>query len=63
MRKGRTGGLSGRALKHGVIFVPNSALVTAQADPRSAADPLISLHDRGGRGAPQLKAQNPEHPC
>ncbi len=62
MRERRTGGPSGRALKHGVILVPDCALVAAQADPRSAADPLISLHDRGERGAPQPEAHNLEHP-
>ncbi len=61
VRERRTHGLRGRALKHGMILVPESALVTAQAEPRTAAHPLISLHDRGERGAPQPKAQNPEH--
>ncbi len=32
MRERRTGGPSGRTLKHDVIFVPDNALVAAQAD-------------------------------
>ena len=65
MRDGRTGSLKWPSTLHGVVLIPSSAPVTAQADPRSAADPLMPLHDndRGERGAPQPKAQNPEHPC
>ncbi len=62
MRKRRTGGPSGRTRKHNVKLIPDNALVTAQADPRGAGDPLIPLRNKGERGAPQPEAHHLEHP-
>ena len=62
VRERRTGGPSGRTLKHDVVFVPDNTLVAAQANPRGAVDPLIPLRNRGERGAPQPEAHHLEHP-
>ncbi len=63
MRERRTGGPSGRTLKHAVVFVPDNALVAAQADPRGAVDPLIPLRNRGERGSTPAGSAPPGAPA